>query len=259
MKTLRRLAERTGLYNRLRYSRLYGWMLRYKNPAYIKALADDVAFYRAAVGDGLDLIFDVGANTGDKTWCFRKLANRVVCIEPDRHCTEILRARFSGNRSVTIEDVAIGESPGRATLCSVEGDWAYSTLSGRRKEWLGKTPRGSNVREYDVAVSTLDALIAKHGRPFFIKIDVEGFEVDVIRGLSQPVPVVCLEANLPEFLDETMQAIGLLSDLGASRFNLRGCDADTFMFSGHESREFVERALENAGQTTFDVFAYTAI
>ena len=45
----------------------------------------------------------------------------------------------------------------------------------------------------DVAVTTLDALIARFGVPAFIKIDVEGAEPDVLAGLSHAVPVLSFE------------------------------------------------------------------
>ncbi|KYC36880.1 hypothetical protein WA1_45300 [Scytonema hofmannii PCC 7110] len=93
-----------GIYNSFRYSTFYYWLLKYKNPAYIKALNNDLAFYRDALGTNLDTVFDIGANHGDKTWVFKQLANRVVCIEPDRNCFAALSTRYCRDKSVSLEN-----------------------------------------------------------------------------------------------------------------------------------------------------------
>ena len=60
---------------------------------------------------------------------------------------------------------------------------------------------------------TLDDAIAKFGRPAYIKIDVEGHELEVVKGLTQWVPLLSIEANLPEFLQETKAAVSYLHRL----------------------------------------------
>ena len=69
-----------------------------------------------------------------------------------------------------------------------------------------------------VPATTLDALIARHGLPRFCKIDVEGYEAEVLRGLSQPISALSFE-YLPAASDVARRAAGLLAALGPYRFN----------------------------------------
>src|SRR5262249_60695009 len=47
----------------------------------------------------------------------------------------------------------------------------------------------------EVNVVTLDSLIDEFGVPDYIKIDVEGFDLEVLRGLSQPIALLSVEFN----------------------------------------------------------------
>ena len=60
-----------------------------------------------------------------------------------------------------------------------------------------------------VSVTTLDSLFAEHGVPQFIKIDVEGFEYEVVSGLSQPIKALSMEFT-PEFLDSTLKCLDFI-------------------------------------------------
>ena len=73
-------------------------------------------------------------------------------------------------------------------------------------------------RSVDVEVVTLDDLIAIHGEPAFCKIDVEGFEVDVLAGLTRPLRGISFE-YLPPAHDAALQALRLVERLGDYRYN----------------------------------------
>jgi hypothetical protein len=56
--------------------------------------------------------------------------------------------------------------------------------------------------------------------PFFVKIDVEGYELNVLRGLQQPVPHLSFEVNLPEFRLEGLECVQVLGRLARDgKFN----------------------------------------
>jgi hypothetical protein len=67
-------------------------------------------------------------------------------------------------------------------------------------------------------MTTLDALVAEFGIPVFCKVDVEGYEMEVLRGLSSPIPVVSYEFTV-ERLGSRLAALSHLDALGMRRFN----------------------------------------
>jgi hypothetical protein len=74
-------------------------------------------------------------------------------------------------------------------------------------------------RRIEVKETTLDALVAAHGAPAFVKIDVEGFEERVLAGLSRPVPALSFEFTTIQ-REVAFACIDRLSALGYRRFNL---------------------------------------
>ncbi len=248
------LSQRLGAYNAIRYSKIYYWVLKYKNPNYIEALDEDLAFYRRALGDSLGLVFDVGANHGDKTWAFRQMAKIVVSIEPDETCFAALRTRYGRDKSIWLENIALGDRAGVGTFFVEEDGSAYNTLSEKERDWLVSTHK-PNIRKVLVPVSTLDNMIVKYGTPDFLEIDVEGGELSVFNGLSYPVPVICFEANLPRFREETLSIMERFRPDEAIRFNLRL--ENDFVFSSHQPAGEVISILSRNEEVSYDIFIFS--
>jgi FkbM family methyltransferase len=151
--------------------------------------------YRRFVKPG-DIVFDVGAHVGDRVAAFRRLGARVVAVEPQPALRTTLKLLRGWDGAVAIEPVALGRAEGKVELKLNLDNPTVSTASQDFIRAAAGAPgwKGQEwTRTAVVPMTTLDALIARHGAPAFIKIDVEGFEADVLAGLSRPVAALSFE------------------------------------------------------------------
>lgn len=179
----------------------------------------DRTFYKQFIAAG-DLCFDVGANVGEKTETFLELGARVVAIEPQPNCAKILQDKFGQNGNCHILETALAEKPGEASM-HVNTFHPISTLS---PEWIKVMQKSGRFQDnlwdsqITIKVATLDQLIAQFGIPNFCKIDVEGYEWNVLSGVSQALPALSIEFHQETF-EEMIRCIQLLLTLGKYEFN----------------------------------------
>lgn len=177
-------------------------------------------FYAQFIQPG-DLCFDVGAHVGNRLWAWSRLGAKIVAVEPQPHLMRWLRRFYGRNSRIHLLPVALGAEPGRQTLHVSRRHPTVSTLSA---EWITAVQQDASFAgvAWETAVSvpvmTLDELIAHYGRPAFCKIDVEGYEAQVLRGLSQPLPALSFE-YLPAVMDVARDCVAQLACLGRYEFN----------------------------------------
>lgn len=175
-------------------------------------------FYRGLLRQG-DLVFDVGAHVGTRARAMRAAGARVVALEPQAPFTTFLRMTLPDD--IRLVEAAAG---GAETLAEMAVSSLHPTVSSLKAGFVedaGATHGFDHVRwdrKQQVQVTTLDRLIAEEGLPRYIKIDVEGFELEVLSGLSQPVEMVSVE-YLPGLSGLTQAVIDRLMELGPYRFN----------------------------------------
>ncbi len=169
-----------------------------------------------------DLAFDIGSHVGDRIASFRRIGARVVALEPQPDCAETIRLIHGADKDVRLIEQACGARAGKLTLKINSANPTVSTAStdfiraaDGAEGWEGQLWD----REIEVRVTTLDRLIANHGVPAFAKVDVEGFEDQVIEGLTTAVPVLSFEFTTIQ-RDVANRCIERLVSLGRYRFDI---------------------------------------
>lgn len=217
--------------------------------------------YRPWVGPGT-LVFDIGAHLGDRTRTFASLGARVVAFEPQPHLRAWLE-RFEGKRpQVEIRADAVGPVTGTATLAISARNPTLSTLAHQWRAQLGNRHPGFAQVAWDdcieVPVVTLDSLIQHYGMPQFCKIDVEGFEPEVLAGLSEPLPALSFEF-IKGHHDQARQCLDHLARLDAEhyRFNVVIGEQRRFHLRHWVNHEHLLDWLAGAGQavSSGDIYA----
>jgi FkbM family methyltransferase len=177
-------------------------------------------FYARFVGPG-DLCFDIGAHVGNRLWALSRLGARIVALEPQPDCMRLLRRWYGHHADIELVEQAVGAAPGTLTLFVSERTPTVTTLS---RDWMAavqRTPGFAGVRwdrDISVRVTTLDDLIARYGTPTFCKIDVEGAELEVLRGLSRPLESLSFE-YIPAAIETAVSCVGRLGELGRYEYN----------------------------------------
>lgn len=166
------------------------------------------------------LCFDVGANIGNRTKLFLEFGARVVAVEPQGRCAEVLTRTFGGNKDFFLVQKGLGAAEGIADLNISNAD----TISSISTDWINSVKQSGRFKNYSwdkkqqIMLTTLDTLIGQFGNPGFIKIDVEGYEYEVLKGLTQATGVISFEFT-PEYLDATLMSLKHLQSIGEIQAN----------------------------------------
>lgn len=215
--------------------------------------------YAPFVGEG-DLVFDVGAHLGDRTAAFASLGARVVALEPQPGVVRWLRRLVGRHPSVTVRSEAVGASPGVERLAVSRRTPTVSTMSEPWRRGVTEgNPGFGGVRwddSVEVSVVTLDELIETYGVPDFCKIDVEGYEAEVLAGLTGPLPALSVEFVAGQ-LEVAKACVRRLQELGVYRFDTVLGEGRDFLFGswigGDEMLAWLDRGA--AGASSGDIYA----
>lgn len=184
---------------------------------HIEAVGRLVAPFLPAGG----LAFDIGSHVGDRVRAFRSLGARVIACEPQPICFDVLGRLFADDSEVTLLHTAVGASAGSLAF-HVNTDNPTVSTAAPDLIAAARDAEGWHDQRWDrtitVPVTTLDDLIAAHGRPDFVKIDVEGFEAEVLAGLSTPLAALSFEFTTIQ-KPVALACLDRLDALGQYEFN----------------------------------------
>jgi FkbM family methyltransferase len=192
-----------------------------------------------------DLVFDIGAHVGDRVASFRRLGARVVAVEPQPALVKLLKLLYGRRADVAIEAVAVGRVAGTTGMMINLDNPTVSTASAGFVRAARDAPGWETqrwTRAVAVPLTTLDALIDKHGTPVFIKIDVEGFEEEALFGLSRAVKALSFEFTMIQ-RDVALACIARCIALGFTRFNAALGESQTFVNTEWVGGEAIARWL----------------
>jgi FkbM family methyltransferase len=193
-----------------------------------------------------DLVFDIGAHVGNRVASFRRLGARVVAVEPQPQLVTVLKLLYGRDRNVIIEPVAIGRESGTVALKLNIDNPTVSTASDAFVRAADGAPGWENeawTEAIDVPLTTLDALIERHGRPTFIKIDVEGFEVEALAGLSRAVPALSFEFTTIQ-RDLAFGCLARCTARGYRHYKAALGESQTFVEEGWHTADEITRWLK---------------
>jgi FkbM family methyltransferase len=193
-----------------------------------------------------DLVFDVGAHVGDRIAAFRRLGARVIACEPQPALVTILQLIYGRDRTVKIVPVAVGRATGEIDLKINVDNPTVSTASPdfvKASEGVPGWEGQSWDKSIKVPMTTLDALIARHGLPSFIKIDVEGFEAEALAGLTQPVAAMSFEFTTIQ-RDVARACVARCQALGYIRYNAALGESQTLVHDEWQNADAIVRWLD---------------
>ncbi len=169
-----------------------------------------------------ELAYDIGAYVGSSVPRLKAMGfNKITCFEADPDIFSQLKQHYGSDSNVEVVNVAISNfigtitlhrcDRGRSFLNTMSPDWIFNT---RHKELV------TNLSKVDVSCVTLDDYLSNNKTmPAYVKIDVEGHELEVLNSMSFRPAILSFEW-ISELLDKNVTCLERAHKLGFNFFNV---------------------------------------
>lgn len=200
--------------------------------------AEEARRARLLSARSIDVVLDVGANAGQYAGELRRAGyeGRIVSFEPLSEAFATLSRACAQDPNWECHQLALGTEDGSAQI-NVSGNSFSSSMLKMEERHLRSAPESKYVGTEDVTTARLDSVwdeVVRDGERPFLKLDVQGFELEVLNGAQASLPkVIGLQTELslvplyegaPSFHD----LIGYVEEHG---FRLAGLEP------GHDDRQ----------------------
>ena len=172
----------------------------------------------------MKLVIDIGANVGNTVEQFLISSEKVICFEPNPALVKHLNNRFF-KRPVVVDGRGVSNLKGKQ-IFKISNANTISTFS---EDWINNSRFSDSYnwgRTVEVDTITLDGIIDEYGIPDYIKIDIEGYEYEVLTSFSKLLPNTIFAF---EWAEEQKTKINLiinhLINLGYNQFSHTEADS----------------------------------
>lgn len=186
---------------------------------------------RLIAAKGIDAVIDVGANIGQYARVLRKIGFKgtIYSFEPVSHVFETLKASAAGDARWHCFPFALGDKDETKTINVYSSD-VFSSFLTANDYSKGIWKSLNTVREEEVQVKRLDAVFPGLPRRegltnFMLKLDTQGFDVQVFRGARETLPHVAVlqsELGLVPIYDDATDPYAILKEYHAQGFFISG-------------------------------------
>jgi FkbM family methyltransferase len=165
------------------------------------AIRDEFADIASHISTTKPIIVDGGANRGDVTQRFleRHPGAVIYAFEPHPGLIRALHERFGRNQSITIFPYALGSTSGVRTFNILNHDPSSSLLKPTETNFKYHKEMMQTAQEVDVQVRRLDDLV-EHVEIDVIKLDLQGFELEALKGSEKILPSTKIIVTEVEFV-----------------------------------------------------------